>query len=90
MNDQIKKVLEDVEKRLEGLLPDIEKRHNESTQNSPDEPDNLKEGVADDLEIPRAIKEQKNEQLPKNKADMEEELNGAFLFWNMGKFTVFS
>ncbi|WP_444915558.1 hypothetical protein [Microbulbifer sp. TRSA007] len=57
MNDRIKKALEDAEKRLEKLLPDIEKRHNEAAQNSPDEPDNLKEGVADDLEIPRAIKQ---------------------------------
>ncbi|WP_444899873.1 hypothetical protein ACJJIX_04095 [Microbulbifer sp. VAAC004] len=57
MNDQIKKALEDAEKRLEGLLPDIEKRHSEATQNSPDEPDNLKEGIVDDLEIPRAIKQ---------------------------------
>ncbi|WP_444929733.1 hypothetical protein ACJJIF_18375 [Microbulbifer sp. SSSA002] len=65
MNDQIKKVLEDAEKRLEELLPDIEKRYKEADQNSPDEPDNLKEGIVDDLEIPRAIKEQKDEQLLK-------------------------
>ncbi|WP_444925885.1 hypothetical protein ACJJI4_17030 [Microbulbifer sp. TRSA002] len=56
MNDRITKALKDAEKRLDELLPDIEKRHNEATQNSPDEPDNLKEDVVDDLEIPRAIK----------------------------------
>ncbi|WP_444934141.1 hypothetical protein [Microbulbifer sp. JTAC008] len=58
MNDRITKALKDAEKRLDELLPDIEKRHNESTQNSLDEPDNLKEGVVDNLGIPRVVKKQ--------------------------------
>ncbi|QIL90094.1 hypothetical protein GNX18_10250 [Microbulbifer sp. SH-1] len=65
MKDEIKKALEDAERRLEERLPGIEKRHREAVENSPDEPEHLKEGAVDDLEILRAIKEQKNEPLPK-------------------------
>lgn len=65
MNNEIKKVLEDAEKRLDEFLPDIEKRHRKAVEDSSDEPENLKEGAVDDLEIPRAIKEQKDEKLSK-------------------------
>lgn len=67
MNKNIEKALKEAEERLNELLPEIEERHKKAVDNSMEEPDELKSGTPDDLEIRRAIKEQENEKLPKSK-----------------------
>ena len=61
----IDKALAEAEKRLKSQLPQIEKRHKKGEENGMEEPDDLKSGSSDDLEIARAVKEQGNEKLPK-------------------------
>ncbi|OZG73099.1 hypothetical protein BTA51_11420 [Hahella sp. CCB-MM4] len=58
MSKNIYKALREAEKRLEELLPEIEKRHKQGVKNSIDEPDGLKSGQPDDLEIRREVREQ--------------------------------
>lgn len=67
MNKNIEKALIEAEERLNELLPEIEERHKKSIDNNIEEPDELKSGATDDLEIRRAIKEQDNEEFPKSK-----------------------
>lgn len=69
MAKSIKDAILEAEERLEKLLPDIEKRHQSGVEKSTEEPDGLKSGSRDDLEIKRAIKEQEDEQLRNSKED---------------------
>jgi len=58
----LKRALEDAEKHLDKLLPDIEKRQKKAAEKGLEEPEHLKSGVSiDEVEIKRAIKEQENE-----------------------------
>ena len=58
--ENIDKALAEAEKRLKSQLP-----HKKGEENGMEEPDDLKSGSSDDLEIARAVKEQGNEKLPK-------------------------
>ena len=62
MKKSISDALKEAEKRLDEMLPEIEKRHSEGVENSADEPANLKSGYTDDLLIRRAIKEQEEDE----------------------------
>ena len=62
MKKSIKRALEDPEKRLDDLLPEIERRQKEVAEKALDEPEHLKSGISiDEVEVKRAIKEQENE-----------------------------
>ena len=62
MKKTTRQALEEAEKRLEELLPDIEKRQKKASEKGLKEPGHLRSGVSiDELEAKRLIKEQENE-----------------------------
>lgn len=62
MKKHIKKALEDAEKRLDELLPEIEKRQKKAADKNLEEPDHLRSGISiDELSVKRAEKEQESE-----------------------------
>lgn len=67
MDKDIKKALDDAEKRLERSLDKIEERHQAGVKNSNREPDVLKSGSFDEVGLKRAEKEQ--ERRPSNHID---------------------
>ena len=63
MKDNIRRALEEAEKRLEELLPDIEERQKKAAEKGLEEPDHLRSGISiDELELKRAIKEQEEDE----------------------------
>lgn len=62
MKSDVKKALEDAEKRLAERLADIEKRFEKSQNEALDEPEHLRSGAGiDEVELKRIIKEQQDE-----------------------------
>lgn len=62
MKKDVKKPLEDAEKRLAEKLADIEKRFQKSQSDSLDEPEHLRSGTGiDEVELKRKLKEQQDE-----------------------------
>lgn len=62
MKNDVKKALEDAEKRLEERLTDIEKRFEKGRNGDLEEPEHLRSGAGiDEVELKRIIKEQQDE-----------------------------
>jgi hypothetical protein len=62
MKKPLKEALQDAERRLDELLPDIDKRLKEAADENIEEPDHLRSGSGiDELELKRLIKEQNSE-----------------------------
>lgn len=68
MKTDVKKALQDAEKRLKERLVDIEKRFEKGQSDGLDEPEHLRSGSGiDEVELKRIIKEQQDES-KKNKS----------------------